>query len=239
MIDKSQILDEICRTAKENGGKPLGVSRFSQATGIAQWDWHGVYWARWSDALCEAGFEPNTLQGAYSDDFVLEKLISIVRELGKYPTMAEIRMKARSDSDLPAHNVFTRLGKKPELLKKLRAHCQGRSEYADVLSMCPPVEPASAETDGAQPAATVTGYVYLMKSGKFYKIGRTSAVGRREYELSILLPQKPKTIHTIETDDPAGIEAYWHRRFQDKRKQGEWFELRREDVNAFRRRKFM
>ena len=83
------------------------------------------------------------------------------------------------------------------------------------------------------------GFVYLMKSGRFYKIGKSNAAGRREYELAIQLPEKLKTLHSIRTDDPSGIEEYWHKRFAAKRKNGEWFDLEARDVTAFRRRKFM
>ena len=73
---------------------------------------------------------------------------------------------------------------------------------------------------------------------KFQIVGEI-ALGRREYELAIQLPEKTKTIHEIRTDDPVGIEAYWHNRFESKRKNGEWFELAPLDIKAFRRRKFM
>lgn len=74
-----------------------------------------------------------------------------------------------------------------------------------------------------------------MKSGHHYKIGRTVSVGSRERQLAIKIPIPPTTVHKIETDDPSGVEAYWHRRFENKRGEGEWFALSSEDVRAFKR----
>ena len=63
-----------------------------------------------------------------------------------------------------------------------------------------------------------------MKSGKFYRIGRTNKLDRRQYEVGVQLPEEYQRVHSIQTDDPSGIEAYWHNRFHgDKRLNGDGF----------------
>lgn len=70
-MDKQHIINEIRQTAEKNGGVPLGVERFFAETGIHKKDWFGKYWARWGDALVEAGYEPNKLRGSYEDEWVI------------------------------------------------------------------------------------------------------------------------------------------------------------------------
>src|SRR4051794_3788223 len=97
-MNKQHILSEIKRTTAANGGVPLGRERFSQETGIKVHEWGGTFWARWGDALHEAGFEPTALMTAYNDNILIEKIIGLIRELGHWLVYAELRMKARSNA---------------------------------------------------------------------------------------------------------------------------------------------
>lgn len=85
----------------------------------------------------------------------------------------------------------------------------------------------------------VEGFVYLMTMSKHHKIGKTVSVPRRHREIAIQLPEALTPIHAIRTDDPSGIEAYWHNRFRDKRTNGELFTLSANDIRAFKKRKSM
>ena len=240
MVTKAHILQEIRRTAEANGGKPLGRQRFESETGIKQSDWYGKYWTCWGDAYREAGFAPNALNVAYEDAYILGKYAQLACELGRLPTSGDLRLKTRSDPEFPSHTTFSKLGTKSELVKRLLDYCQGQTGFDGVVRLCTDYVPHRRETSDEHVAHEETfGFVYLLKSGRFYKIGKSNAVGRREYELAIQLPERAKRVHVIRTDDPSGIEAYWHKRFEAKRKNGEWFELNAGDVSTFKRRKSM
>jgi hypothetical protein len=239
-MQKRHILEEIRRLAQENDGSPVGRERFERETGIRESDWSGKYWVRWNDAVKEAGFEPNKLNTAHEDDFMLSQYIGLVRELGRVPVQAELEMKRRQDNQFPSAKTFRRFGGKADLIRRA-AEFSRANGHTDTLEICEVASKATAEAEIDEPAPDdfEIGYVYLLKSGRYYKIGRTNAIGRREYEIGLQLPEKASTVHILKTDDPVGIESYWHRRFADRRKNGEWFELSPADVKAFRRRKFM
>jgi hypothetical protein len=84
-MKKQFILDEIRRTAAANGGRPLGRVRFEQETGISEGDWSGRFWARWSEAVKEAGLAPNQLNASLGDDLILRQLAALTRKLGRVP----------------------------------------------------------------------------------------------------------------------------------------------------------
>jgi hypothetical protein len=241
-MTREHILDEIRRTAKANGGVPLGRDRFEQETGIRYTEWWGRHWSRWGDAVREAGFTPNKLQDAYDNDELIEKLVGLIREIGRFPATGDLRLKKRSDSSFPNDKVFvSHFGSASRLRETVAEYCRSHAGFDDLLPLCGSTasESRRESTTKERSATEVVGFVYLMKHGKYYKVGKTNAMGRREYELAIQLPEKLRTVHVIKTDDPDGIEGYWHKRFAAKRGNGEWFELDASDVAAFKRRKFM
>jgi hypothetical protein len=169
---------------------------------------------------------------------LIEKYIALARELGRLPTVNDIRSKHSSDPQFPSEKTWRRLGDKGELVDLVLTYCKEK-QYGDVIIMCERYVPRAQSQEPNSTPGDPAGFVYLIKSGRFYKIGRTNATGRREYELALQLPERASKIHEIRTDDPSGIEAYWHRRFEARRKNGEWFELTTADVKAFKQRKFM
>ncbi|WP_309666654.1 GIY-YIG nuclease family protein [Tabrizicola sp.] len=234
MADKDHILGEIRRVAIKIGRSP-GIAVFEAETGIVRSEWHGKLWRAWGDALQEAGLQENGLNAKLPVDSVLQQFAVAVRHFGRIPAMVDLRMFARQNEGFPSHNVFTNhFPGKASLVVAFSEWVRRNEEYHDLLDLLPD----SPEPNKAPSGDIREGSVYLLRSGDHYKIGRSDQLELRVKQITVSLPEKVTLEHTIRTDDPPGIESYWHRRFSEKRANGEWFRLSAADVRAFKRRKF-
>jgi hypothetical protein len=229
---RARIIAEIRRIAAENGGVPPGIQQFVRKSGIKRSGFAGI-WARWPDAVRNAGLTPHPANPRLADDAMLAGIAEVARQLGRIPAESDLRVYRASGHYLPGQKAFARhFGSKSGLLRALKHWAAASAERADIAAMLAQVN----EVD--DPPPRVTGAVYLMKFGRYYKIGCSATPEQRFNDLQRSLPERARLLHIILTDDPYGIEAYWHRRFAGKCARGEWFCLTPEDVAAFRRRRF-
>lgn len=234
---RERILAEIKRLAAESGTPP-GKAAFARYTGIREHQWSGIIWARWSDALTEAGLTVNVLQRRFATRDVLARVAEACRHYGRIPTSAELKLYGARHKPFPSRNTISNhFPTRSHLVDALAKYATEADEAGDIAAMIPEITNPPSE-GMPSPPRNAGGSVYLLKSGSYYKVGRSDEVERRVKEIRISLPEPVCLVHTIKSDDPAGIEAYWHRRFADRRANGEWFKLDSSDLAAFKRRRY-
>ena len=231
---RERILTEIKRLAEANDGTPPGLNIFVKETGFKSHEW-GKYWARWGDAVRDAGFIAQEWNAKKDIAFFYPKLAEAVRLYKRFPTSRELQLFRNLHPDIPANNTLrNHFGSKVEMVDAIRQWAITVEDYNDIVVLLQEFsKPEKATTSSSK-----EGYVYLIKSGAFYKIGRGDELEKRVKQIRTALPDASSLEHSIRTDDPPGIEAYWHRRFAEKRANGEWFKLTTSDVAAFRKRKY-
>jgi len=239
-MTKEEILELLKAEAEQNGGKPPGMKKFEKVSGVTEGIWLGKYWSKWSDLLIEAGYTAGEMQGAIDEKVLLRHYLTFIDELGHVPTAPELRIKAFNTDGFPAASTFTRNSSKKRLVGKALSFCKENKEYQHLVKIleASPHE-LYDETVESNDCAREDGYVYLLEFGKDYKIGNSNNVERRFKEIKTQMPTSGKIVHTIKTGDPAGIEAYWHEFFKQRRTKGEWFRLTVSDVAYFKKRRLM
>jgi hypothetical protein len=234
--NRDQILQAVKDAAHMESIGTIGQGRFTTVTGICEAEWK-YYWPRWNDVLAEAGLALGFKVKKLDDTELVAALIPLIRERGKWPAPADFRIYGRQHPGFPDYTTFRNRGNKAILVCLLLKYCTDKSEFNDIVKVCEPLTAVDQEDEKFDSQERIKGYVYLMKSGQFYKIGKSKSPDRRRSEIALLLPHDTKTVHVIATDDPDGIEQYWHQRFKDKHHRGEFFRLTNADVQAFKRRK--
>ncbi len=238
---KEQILVQYKRYKQR--GKPLTSRKFRELTGISQRDLTRCFGpGAFSKLQKLAGDEPNRFG---KDKVPLEEIMeqygnladSVLKKEGQLPSSAHWEHKGFTPT-IAGLNVSHDI-KWSEFPSKFREYCQNNQElltrFSSIIEYIESETKPRLDTGGVNDAQK--GYVYLIQHGnrKEFKIGKTYNLIRREGEIRLELPDEVRPIHTIETDDPSGIEAYWHSRFKDKRLRNEWFKLNTSDVKTFKR----
>ena len=186
---------------------------------------------------CGMAANSSGLAKKVSDEQMLSDLAKVCLVKKEIPHQVRLRKWIR-DGEYSYHTLETRFG---GLINAQKALCYfaKRAGYDDDFFCLPgwKIDCSSEFDEDTDTNTSSRGFVYMLRHGKRheYKIGKSNDPARREGELKTQLPEQLEPIHYIETDDPSGVENYWHRRFSDKRKNGEWFILSREDVGAFKR----
>lgn len=212
---RDHILAEIRRLTVENDGAPIGQRTFENETGIKQSQWRGKLWARWGDAVAEAGHRRNTATPKLNPDTVLDHLEEACRDYRHFPTYAEWRMYTQ-EKPIGINSYHRAFGGREEAITALRDRAIERGEN-DLLEILPDTETNAAETEDVPATGSFERlqndhrFVYLIKSGnqKLYKIGQAKNVEGRIENLRTADPSI-EPIHKIRTRDPGAIEKYWH-----------------------------
>jgi hypothetical protein len=238
-MKKEQILSDIRRIGKQRGGH-VSLDAFLVATGMKEHQLLGKYWATWNEAVAKAGLPTaHFFRARTEESSVIGAFADLVERLKKWPTQNELLLERRRDVSFPSLKVILRMKNTPLFASKLAAYCTERGN----LSIAAQIATERMEAEQAEPQlrgrAPINGYVYMMQSGRRYKIGHTTSPSRRHREVRLDLPDSTTLVHAIPTDDPVGIESYWHLRFDSKRiRETEFFTLDASDVAAFKRRKY-
>lgn len=79
------------------------------------------------------------------------------------------------------------------------------------------------------------GYVYILTSNYLvFKIGVTSGkIEKRIRALQTGNAEKIDLVKSYKTDNYRNIETWLHHKFNEKRLEGEWFQLNETDINQF------
>jgi hypothetical protein len=230
MSTAAEIIVKLKSAIASNGGQPPSSRAFFKASGLNHRDLLRAGWPTYGALLQSQGLQPTEMRRGYTDEEVFRPLAELVVSLGHFPTQNEREVERHRNQAFPSSEAYIRRGRGVMLEHALREWCQTTGNFPELVQTLKqsPSAPYVA-------APVVRGYVYMLRAGNRIKIGKESTEGARQAAAGTWL-ENPTVIHRIPTDDPEGVEKYWHERFkkQGKHVKGELFNLSAADIAAFK-----
>jgi hypothetical protein len=239
-MTKDAVIKRIRELAAQRGGH-VSFDVFLSETGIKdKWLRRQDWWAGWNNLLSEIGLETRKFGVPRTPESrIAEAVATVIERDGCWPTEDDLARERKKDQTFPSLGVISPLRRSGALARMIVALGEKTEQFSKAALVAKEYLPAETDTADIGSNEKVKGYVYMLRSGRRYKIGKSTDPSRRYREVRLELPDETHQVHTIPTDDPAGIEAYWHQRFAEKRvRNTEFFSLDANDVQAFKRRKY-
>ncbi|WP_419906912.1 GIY-YIG nuclease family protein [Hoeflea sp.] len=149
--------------------------------------------------------------------------------------MADMSIEGDKYPNFPARQTITkRLGTEHERATAVLHWAERRCFEGRTVEI---FRGRSKTRERRQLTPSMTGWIYLMKQGRYHKLGKTNDPVRPSKELGIQAAEETTQVHVIKTDDHDGIETYWKNRWKKLRHRGEFYKLPHREVVSFRRMK--
>jgi hypothetical protein len=84
------------------------------------------------------------------------------------------------------------------------------------------------------PYIPTPGYIYLIESLNYYKIGKSKNFTSRTKHLNTIMPIETTLIHSFHSLDYTKAEKFLHNKYQHLHHKGEWFSLTDQEVNEIK-----
>ena len=200
---KDEILNLLRDIAGTEGGD-VSMRHFMALSGIKEKQIVGAHWPTWNDAKRDAGLDTKPfVRERVQEDPIIPSIAVLLSTLERWPTENELRLAKKKNASIPSTRVFRRLSVDRNFLCKLETHCSGIPVMASVSNVISDKLRESLKVELT--SLSTVGYVYMMRSGRSYKIGRTNSPARRHREVRLDLPEPTNLVHSIETDDAAAF----------------------------------
>jgi hypothetical protein len=238
-MHREHITRRLADLAAERGGH-IGFRDFLKEVGLSeQWLRGQVWYSGWNNLLTELGLQTRRFGPPERDPTIsVSAIAEFVCRLQRWPTEDEFRRERATNDTIPSVAYIRKLRRSGELANLIKPHAEANPNISALQLLASENTAVEEPLKGDSIKDRVQGYVYLLRSGRKYKIGKSNDISRRFREVRLELPEETVQVHSIATDDPAGIEHYWHRRFAAKRvRNTEFFLLDGDDVRAFKLRK--